>query len=238
MQTHPDWLFRDTVLVQGLHTYPQSSWAHWDNPGTAESQGEALQVPQKSRDSSKFNPWWLKKTSKKAPIKRSNQRRSSEGQAEAHIHEPPLSPPYMVHSFQKCSGLPASGCVMSMKDNIKTKFKQMTKWNALVLWHQRLKQMTAFSPWIQEWQRLERVHSDQGSPGCQQLAEQGSHLFISLLSPRQAIPLSWYKTLTQVLVCRGWSWQSGKIHFCCSAHLWQAPLQKWLQSFCADVADV
>lgn len=87
-----------------------------------------------------------------------------------------FSLPYMVHSFQKYSGLPASYCATSIKDNIKTKFKQMTKWNALVFWHQRLKQMTAFSPWIQEWQRLERVHSDQRSPGFQQLTEQGSHL--------------------------------------------------------------
>lgn len=87
-----------------------------------------------------------------------------------------FSLPSMVHSFQKYSGLPASDCVISMKDNIKTKFKQMTKWNALVFWHQRVKQMTAFSPWIQEWQRLEKIHSDQGSPGFQQLAEQGTHL--------------------------------------------------------------
>lgn len=113
--------------------------------------------------------------------------RSSESEAHIHEHFLFLSPfhgsqlpkVFRAASFRLCD---------VHEGQYKDKIQTNDKMECFGFWHQRLKQITAFSSWIQEWQRLERVHSNQGSPGFQQLAEQDSHIS-PCSAPEKGFPL-------------------------------------------------
>lgn len=105
------------------------------------------------------------------PLKRSKQRKRKELRLVDWGTHPwmfPFSPSFtwfVAFKTTQCFLLHTVWCPWRIISRQKPNKWKTGKLCTLAFWHQRLKQMTAFSPWIQEQQRLEMVNSHHRSPG-------------------------------------------------------------------------